>query len=81
MFSSADIPQAWGALLEKFEGLLEDAAASVRAFINEDDDIRKTLDPNNEYVRFPDGPLTWEQLLQKGIRENYFKRKFRFDPA
>jgi hypothetical protein len=53
-----------GALLHRFEELLKEAAETAAEFINTDDEK----------------PTTWDDLLQKHVRENYYRRKFRFEP-
>lgn len=67
-------------ILEKQAELLRCASTAVTGIISTDETIKKVLDPNNECAHFEEPPLTWEELLEKGVRENYFKRKFRFEP-
>jgi hypothetical protein len=69
-----------GALLHRFEDLLKEAGEVSTEFINTDEGIKRALDPNNEYVK-SEKPTTWDDLLQKRVRENYYRRKFRFEPA
>ncbi len=69
-----------GDFLHRYEELVKEAAEMVGEFISTDEDIRRAMDPNNEYAKF-EKPTTLDDLLQKRVRENYYRRKFRFEPA
>lgn len=64
-------------LLVEFGTLLGKTAVEIETGLRTDPSIQHALDPNNEYVKYPN-PVMWKDLEQMGDRSNFFVRTFRF---
>ena len=63
--------------IKQFGTLLGQVAIEIDKGIRTDPSIQHALDPNNEFVKYPN-PVMWEDLEQMGDRSNFFVRTFRF---
>lgn len=68
-----------GGLVRQYRDAMLVWTQAVSEALQTDPSIRSALDPNNEYASFEEIPLAWEELEGMGHRQNFFKRKFRFE--